>query len=65
MKIFVASNNVAKSQKLFGSTDRTFYISSQHKISDLVTYFHTQTGESDQDNWLYFVKYLSILIVTF
>ena len=26
------SHSIAKSQKLFGSTDRTFYISSQQKI---------------------------------
>ena len=59
------SHSIAKSKKLFGSTDRTFYISSHQKISHLVTYFHTQTGESDQDNWLYFLKYLFYEVYNF
>ena len=58
-------HSIAKSHKLFGSTDRTFYITSQQKISHLVTYFHTQTWESDQDNWLYFLKYLFYEVYNF
>ena len=59
------AHSLAKSRKLFGSTDRTFYISRQQKISHLVTDLYTQTRESDQDNWLYFLKYLFYEVYNF
>ena len=59
------AHSLAKSRKLFGSTDRTFYISRQQKISHLVTDLYTQARESDQDNWLYFLKYLFYEVYNF
>ena len=59
------THSVAISQKLFGSTNRTFFTTRQQKISHLATDFYTQTREGDQDNWLYFLKYLFYEVYNF